>query len=251
MQPVVLDDVTVLPPAQGPDDWNDDGVVLLKAAISDNLIDAYLDAWWSENEHRPGGWPGCTPYMRHPAIRDLVAPLAQSFEDLMGEPAGMHLNLTGLVTTTRNWHQDSYLNPPHVGDKYAAVWLALGDVHPDSGPFQYVPGSHRWPQVTRELIGRHVDLNDPQWPEHSERVLTPLFTEEITRRAVEPVSHLPEKGDVLIWHGRLLHRGSIANTPGMYRPGFIAHFSGINHRHDMPRAVQHPAGGWYFPIQGH
>jgi hypothetical protein len=253
---LTLDDLTVPPPEPGPADWNDEGVVVLKRAISDVRIGDYEAAWmlsngaFGEHGHRPGGWPDTCPYMRHPEILELVAPLAGHLDELIGEPAGMHLNLTGWVSTERDWHQDSYLNEPEVGDHYAAVWIALGDVHPDSGPFQYVPGSHRWPQVTRELIGQHLDLADPQWPKHSEEFLTPLFTELIDRWGYEPVTYVPERGDVLIWHGRLLHRGSVAKVPGSYRPGFIAHFSGIHHRSSMPPAVEYRGGGWYFPIAG-
>lgn len=32
-------------------------------------------------------------------------------EELLGEPAGVHLSLTGWLTTTRDWHQDCVLNP--------------------------------------------------------------------------------------------------------------------------------------------
>jgi ectoine hydroxylase-related dioxygenase (phytanoyl-CoA dioxygenase family) len=138
-----------------------------------------------------------------------------------------------------------------VGDAYAAVWIALGHVTVESGPFQYVPGSHRWHTLTRDLIARHVDTTDPNWPKHTETILTPLVEKEIAERGDEVVSHLPMYGDVLIWHGRLYHRGSRAQLPGAYRPALIAHYSGIHHRPDMPMAVQHPAGGWYFPIDGH
>jgi ectoine hydroxylase-related dioxygenase (phytanoyl-CoA dioxygenase family) len=261
-----LADLTVPAPSPGPADWNDDGLLIIEGAIDDERIDAYRRCWEHENraegfdiDHgspavlhavRPGGWPDCTPYMRHPEILDLVAPLAGPLASLIGEPAGLHLNLTGWVTTERDWHQDSYLNEPEVGDHYAAIWVALDDIDPASGPFQYVPGSHRWPQVTRERIAPYVDLADPQWPKHSEAILSPLFDAEIARRGAEVVTHLPRRGDVLIWHGRLLHRGSKAQVPGAYRPAFIAHFSGIAHRPAMPAAVEHAGGGWYFPLGG-
>jgi Phytanoyl-CoA dioxygenase (PhyH) len=263
-----LADLTVPAPEPGPADWNDEGVVVLPGLIPDALIGPYEAAWWEANGSpeplptltpgrriggawSPGGWAHCTPYREVEALRALVchADLASAIEALLGEPAGVHLNLTGWVTTQRDWHQDTYLNPPHVGDFYAAAWIALGDIHPDSGPFQYVPGSHRWPTVTRDLIGAHVDLSDPRWPAHSEEVLSPLFDQEIAERGAEVVTYLPKRGDVLVWHGRLVHRGTRARVPGSYRPALIAHYSGVNHRSDMPAAVPEGEAGWLFPIE--
>lgn len=250
-----LNDLTVPPPPPGPADWNDAGVVILPSFLPEDLMCAYEAAWICENRDRrsrPQGWPDCTPYSRHEEVKNLFTygPLADELEKLIGEPAGVHLNLTGWLSTERDWHQDSYLNPPHVGDHYAAIWVALDSIHPDSGPFQYIPGSHRWPQVTREkiLAALSSDERDHRWPKHSERILTPLFEKEIQNRGIPVATHLPNRGDVLIWHGRLMHRGSKANVPGMERRATIAHYSGINHRSDMPRALRHNGQGWYFPI---
>lgn len=275
---LTLDDLAEPAPPSAWSDWNDDGVVILEGLIGDELIDAYEGEWCQANgwhalraqereftfpddglDHafileadRPGGWPDCTPYMRHRALRDLCChrALATELHRLLGEPAGVHLNLTGWVTTERDWHQDTYLNEPEVGDVYAAVWFALGDVHPDSGPFQYVPGSHRWHRLMRDKIVRYVDPDDTQWPAHTEAFLSPLVEKEIADRGAEMVSHLPRRGDVLIWHSRLYHRGSKANVPGAYRPALIAHYSGVHHRPMMPPAQQAAAGGWYFPLGG-
>lgn len=248
MRTYSLDEITDPPPPPSPADWNDDGVVVLPGFIPGHLVDAYCDVWRAHNAHRPGGFADNCPYMRHPEILELCEPLAPVLSELIGEPAGMNLNLTGWVTTGRDWHADQYLNPPHVGDAYAAVWIALDDVHPDAGPFQYVPGSHRWPQVTRAHIRRAMEGYDaPDWPRRSEDLLTPLFEREIALRGAEVVTHLPLRGDVLIWHGRLLHRGSRAGVPGMERRAFIAHFSGVHSREDMPPA-QRRGESWYFPL---
>lgn len=243
------------PPPAGPADWNDEGVVLLPGFIPEGMMRAYEECWEAHNAARPGGWPDCTPYRRHPELFDLCTygPLGDILEDLIGEPAAVHLNLTPWISTQRNWHQDSYLNPPQVGDFYAAVWVALESIHPDSGPFQYIPGSHRWPQVTRELILRALPpaQRDHKWPKHSEEVLTALFEEEIAKRDAQVVTHLPRRGDVLIWHGRLLHRGSAPVVPGLRRKALIAHYSGVGHRDDMAAAVRSANGGWFFPIDDH
>lgn len=244
--------LTIDAPPEGEADWNDIGVVQISEFIPEDLISAYEQCWIENNKNSPGGWGDCTPYRRHAELLDICTygPLAEVLENLIGEPAGVHLNLTGWVTTERDWHQDSYLNPPHVGDHYAAVWFALEDIHSNSGPFQYIAGSHRWRQVTREKIldALPPEERDHKWPKYSERILTPLFEQEISDTNSPIVNHLPKRGDILIWHGRLLHRGSRANVPGMRRKALIAHYSGIHHRQDMPPAIQSPNGGWYFPI---
>lgn len=246
-----LNDLTIAAPAPSKADWNDDGFVIKKKLIPENLMEAYEECWLRNNITRPRGWDYCTPYRDHKEVLDILSykGLHDTMEELIGEPAGVHLNLTGWVTTTRDWHQDTYLNPPHVGDYYVAVWIALETIHPDSGPFQMIPGSHRWPVVTQEKILAALEPHERNhfWPTHSERILTPLFTEEIAKRDAEIRTHLPERGDVLFWHGRLLHRGSLANVPDKRRKSLIAHYSGIHHRQDMPPARKYK-NGWYFPV---
>jgi ectoine hydroxylase-related dioxygenase (phytanoyl-CoA dioxygenase family) len=274
-----LMDLSVPAPDPGPADWNDEGVVYLPGLLPDDLIEAYEAEWqdangfmgtsapadgqWSDtpaaspaelwvlDAKEPGGWPDCTPYMRHPALRAICTyqPLADALREAVGEPMGVHLNLTGWVSTRRNWHQDGYLNPEYVADSYAAVWMALGDVHPDSGVFEYVPGSHRWHRLIRQLIAQHVDTSDPAWPQHTEAILTELVEAEIVERNAAVVRYAPERGDVLLWHPRLYHRGTEPMVPNAYRPALIAHYSGIYHRPDMPAPQQVASGGWLFPIQ--
>jgi hypothetical protein len=248
-------DLTDPPPTAGLSDWNENGVVIVKNFFPDDLLLAYENLWLKENGEisRTGGWPDPIPYTRHEEIKDLLCwkPLTDLIENLIGEPPGLHLNLTGWVSTERDWHQDSYLNPPWVGDSYAAVWIAFDTIHPDSGPFQYVPGSHRWRQVTRDKILQALspEERDYRWPKFSERLLTPLFEQEIINSGINPVSHLPERGDLLVWHGRVMHRGSKATISKMERRSLIAHYSGINHRKEMPKAIQHKNQGYYFPLQ--
>ena len=255
-----LSQLTIPAPPEGPADWNSDGFVIKKKFLPEELMAAYEECWVRCNGemidgelvmHSPGGWGYCTPYRDHKEVRDLFTykGINDTIEELIGEPAGVHLNLTGWISTTRNWHQDTYLNPAHVGDHYAAVWIALDTINPDSGPFQFVRGSHRWPVVTQEKILKALPPHerDHRWPRFSESLLTPLFTEEIEKRGAEVITYLPERGDVLFWHGRLLHRGSIANKPGTIRKSAIAHYSGINHRQDMPKAQKY-GDGWVFPI---
>lgn len=241
--------------------WRDEGYVILPKFLPDDLIDGYQAAWRTDNDarmkyvdlDRPMGWPYNTPYMHVPAVRDLCCyePLADILHLLIGEPAGVHLNLTGWRSTGRDWHQDGYLNPDTNADHYAAVWFALDDIDPHAGPFQYVPGSHRQfapIRQTKMLAALDEHERGPDWPTHSERILTPLFEEVLRRDHVIPHEFVAHRGDVLIWHPRLLHRGSTPLDPELERRACIAHYSGIHHRPDMPAPARQHQGGYYFPI---
>lgn len=272
---ITLDDLTEPAPEPSWLDWNDDGFVILKGVLPEDLMSAYEREWWAYNgdtelchanqagnitfmgqaAKRPGGWPDATPYMRHEHLRALATcpEIMEPMRELIGEPAGLHLNLTGWVSTERDWHQDTYLNPPHaqVGDHYVAVWMALDTIDPRSGPFQMIPGSHRWFRLTEERIKAAMpadQANSDAWPSLSETFLTPLLEKEIASRGVPIIDYLPNRGDVLFWHTRLVHRGSKATAPGMTRRALISHYSGIDHRKDMPKAAQLANGGWIFPL---
>lgn len=230
--------------------WNSEGVVVLPGIVPDELIDRYQAEFMQVNGpvefHADGTVSGPkigghreTSYMYHEQTMEMATyrPIHDAVEQLLGEPPVVHLLLTGWVSTRRSYHQDRYLNPqPTVGDYYAACWVALDDVHPDSGPFEYYPTSHEWftGALNKELMGQAVDLGDSRWPAYTEEVLYPLITAEAQRRGVEKVSYLPRRGDCLIWHGRTWHQGGIPNVPNLYRGAFIMHMSGSLHRPDFP-----------------
>lgn len=229
--------------------WRENGYLVVPGLIPDDLIDRYCEI--RRHVAHAEGWHSPTPYMEVPQIRDLALyqPLCDKLEQLLGEPVGLHLNLTGWVSTERDWHQDDYLNPPEVNGHYVAVWMALDNIASDCGPFEFVPGSHRWPIIRQskvlDLLG-HPDATDPYWPAESERVLTPFFEDQIKRRGVPVERFLGNRGDVLIWHARLLHRGSLPLRPSAERRALISHYSALTRRSDMPVKRRHPGGGWYF-----
>lgn len=244
--------------------WNPDGVVILEDFMPHSLIDAYLDEWKIHNGYRGvradgtldadslNGYTEDTPYLKYRALFDIVTygPLGAKLEELIGEPAGCNLVLSGLVSTTRSLHVDAVLNEPGVdSSRYAAVWIATGpdQVRADAGPFQYVKGSAAWGSYTsKPRMGTVLDLRDPSWPAKSEQYLYPLYMAEIEKRDAELVTYLPNKGDVLIWSGFTLHQGSIPAIPNMYRGSLIAHYSGK--RWDMPAPQQAPSGGYWIPF---
>jgi hypothetical protein len=217
--------------------WRENGYLILERFIPEDIVDAYMRVRQAFPNLR--GW-GPVPYLYYDEIKDfcLYRPLIAVLEKLLGDRAVLHLNLTGWVSSERNWHQDDYLNPPCVRGSYLAIWAALDDIHPDCGPFEYVPGSHRWRVLSGEKVRARMDsleATKSQWPTHSEKMVSDSADEYIAWKGGKIKQFLGRKGDVLIWHGCLLHRGSLPKVPGMLRKCLIAHYSGVTNREDFPK----------------
>jgi SAM-dependent methyltransferase len=229
--------------------WREHGYLILRNFIPEEIVDAYCRV--RERVQADGGWDDETPYMDVREIRDLCLykPLVDTLQSLIGEEMVMNLNLTGWKTTQRDWHQDDYLNPDEVRGRYVACWFALDTITPDSGPFQFVPGSHKWPHIKKSKILNFVPEEVRQtrtWPIHSERVLTPFFEEKIAQENLEKVDFTAEKGDVLIWHARLLHRGTVAKNPDRLRKAIISHYTALDAMKHYGPVERWDTGGLYF-----
>ena len=108
-------------------------------------------------------------------------------------------------------HQDHwYLDTTPPGHLIAA-WYALEDIHPESGCFFVLPGSHKDDVLEPDAFSDHEAF----------RVAT---LELIKRKAYEYKSLPLQKGDVLLWHPYLIH-GAHSNTNAQHsRKSFTAHF---------------------------
>lgn len=228
--------------------WRRDGMLILPKFIPTELIDAYCTVRTPLGDV---GWIPGTPYMQEDTIKDLALykPLMEVLNDLITEEVAMHLNLTGWVSTQRNWHQDDYLNPDFMRGWYLATWIALEDIHPDSGPFQYVPGSNKWPLIRRHKVLEHVPAdkhNGSDWVYYSENFVSAAIERKILESGSLVYDFIPKKGDVLIWAGTLAHRGSVPRNPDLKRKSLITHYSAISKRQDMPNVAQWKDQGKYF-----
>lgn len=243
------------------DRWLSEGVMQLDLSQDQEFM-GLLDAYAKERSELPrdrnmrtnywNGWHFPTSYLVSQSMlavglsRQLVEPL----NVLFNENALLHLALTGWVSTERNWHQDSYLNPPNVWSSYAAVWIPLDDIDEDAGPFEYVPGSHRWEVLRRERLFNFLDpsvRSSPNWPSITQGEVARICEEQIAAKGVKPVIYAPQKGRVLIWHSNLMHRGTEPRNKDLLRKSLILHYSGVSRRTDMNPIKRH---GWGFYFDG-
>lgn len=117
-------------------------------------------------------------------------------------------------------HQDFAFVPSHIPSQLGATWVALEDIHPDSGPLLYVPGSHTLPKFewgdgifrTPESARNEADFDR-------------FLREQAEINGLPVMEFCPKKGDVFIWHGALAHGGAPVRNPELTRKAYVTHYS--------------------------
>jgi len=110
-------------------------------------------------------------------------------------------------------HSDTYhFNSIPVGFM-CGVWIALEDIHPDSGPLQYYPGSHRLPVfANKDLPGN--DMN--AYVQHVEAAVGGAGIARETAKIT--------RGQAFIWAANLFHGGSPIADPARTRLSQVTHY---------------------------
>jgi ectoine hydroxylase-related dioxygenase (phytanoyl-CoA dioxygenase family) len=120
-------------------------------------------------------------------------------------------------------HQDNFYLKAEPGTCVAA-WMALDRVDQDNGCLEVVPGSHRWPILCTEKADTKVSFTD---------VTVPLPEAD----AAVPV--VMEPGDVLFFHGALVHGSAPNVTTDRFRRALIGHY--IQGEAEQVAEYYHPA----------
>ncbi|MDF5729530.1 MAG: phytanoyl-CoA dioxygenase family protein [Rhizonema sp. PD38] len=121
-------------------------------------------------------------------------------------------------------HQDHYYLDTEPAGHLLAAWFALEDIHPDSGCFFVVPGSHR----------REVIENTPGVKLYEDHENFVARTQQLIKDNNYQFQPCPlEKGDVLFWHPFTIHGAFEKNNPLYSRKSLTAHYipNGYDIRH--------------------
>ena len=244
----------------------DEGFVVLPGAVDDAVIDDYLEFFERSWDEAP---PKICAYYQgkvHRVSRELYDEVAKvsclhwyyrRAAEIIFPPAVLRF-LTQIYDRPPVAFQSMSMRkgsqePLHIDTgpltltepmSMAASWVALEDVQPHSGEFQFVPGSHRVPELLHHGVtkGHNGDM------EAYGRILARI-REECDERGLKTEYFMAKKGDALIWHADLMHGGAMIEDPARTRMSFIAHFmplgvmptfydfSGVN-------AIPYPNGGY-------
>ncbi|MGU3539246.1 phytanoyl-CoA dioxygenase family protein [Methylobacterium sp. A54F] len=141
--------------------------------------------------------------------------LAEILGELLGGDPMVCNSLNFLYGSTQTAHYDSWFMPPAVKDKMLAASVCLDENADDNGPVFLYPGTHRIPPYVFPHGGiAKLDAD-----------LAPAlrYIEETTR-GIEPVTFYGQPGDVLIWHGQVLHGGSPIRNRARTRRSLVTHY---------------------------
>jgi phytanoyl-CoA hydroxylase len=158
-------------------------------------------------------------YLYDPRVLDLL------FEDKLHRVLAELLQATPLLFnglnmehgTEQRMHIDTFYMPPRTFGKMVATWLALEDIHPDSGPLSYYPKSNQIPAYKFS----HGEI----WAVQDEMpAFDAYYDKELAARGLQQESFSPQKGDVFIWHAQLYHGGGKINNRALTRRSMVNHF---------------------------
>lgn len=208
------------------------GYVVLKQAIEHELLDKYLDAWDEDNSSNFDeygnnfGWQKEFEYLNHPEIMDVMCHHSiYNFFDEIQLAVALHRVDTWGTSSQKPWHQDSVFSNPTAYNNYIGAWVASEKIHPEAGPFQLIPTSHNW----------KLDKYSAYFGENSGEIIDGRWVNKYIKQAIqdhsdiEPFTFLGEKGDILIWHGNLLHRALIPTDTSILRRAIIGHYTNTLH----------------------
>ena len=129
-------------------------------------------------------------------------------------------------------HQDQYYLPDCM-----SAWIAMVDVDQDNGPLVVQPGSHKGRLVTRS-DARHELQPGETYLEQQHGRYFPLVREVFRDNGREQAQVLVNQGDVVLFHGRLIHGGAPVRRPGTPRHALACHYiphGSENWDRDWPR----------------
>ena len=234
-------------------EWSSHGYIILKQLFADEILD---DVWGAyERTVRSGrltlpAEPACdddpypgrclNPHKKVGAFcRILKHQLLLHWIRLLMEREPKPLQtITSHKGSQQGVHSDSIHMTTYPLGYLSAAWIAVEDIHPDSGPLVFYPGSHRLPYV----FSKDVNISQSEFQREGYRSYQekyePYIQDLIAKHGIEPSYFHALKGDVLIWHANLLHGGSVRRNIQHSRKAVVCHFfvKGAFVYHDLASA---------------
>lgn len=202
---------------------------LIDKSFVDSVFDEYLRAWRDGAiVPVPGDRRYLNPHLklqlsdrllRHPKIvayaNRFLGVRANPFQSIGSEFGSGQLE-----------HSDAIHMSTYPLGYLIAAWVACEDIHPDSGPLVYYPGSHKLPYELSRAAGiDQKDFRERGYTVYGEKY-EPFVQRRIRELSLRPAYFAAKAGDVLFWHHNLLHGGSPIKEKTLTRKSMVFHYFG-------------------------
>lgn len=182
------------------------------------------------------------PHFHLPEVDALLrdARALDLISTLLGARALPFQTIIGHKGSQQRAHSDSIHMTTYPKGYLAASWIALEDIHPESGPLIYYPGSHRLPYSLARECGIGVEEGQGGYGAYHEKY-EPFVQKIIEEHGLEPAYFEANRGDMLIWHANLLHGGSPRRDLRWTRKALVCHYfaEGCVCYHDYAATLSH------------
>lgn len=163
-------------------------------------------------------------YKHSPAIKNMMQDdeLKKLLSFILNKEVVPFQTLNFVKGSGQRAHSDSIHMTTYPLGYLIAAWIALEDIHPDSGPLFYYRGSHKLPYLLNddfENYSTRLKLGNKQYSDYED-----MADEIISKTNFQKEIFLPKKGDALIWHANLIHGGTPVVNPQRTRKSMVIHY---------------------------
>lgn len=155
-------------------------------------------------------------------------PVMRFLEELFGSSPALVATITFWKGSQQPLHQDfSYVHQHRRLGELAAAWIPLEDIHPEAGPLIYYKGSHFPEKLGFFDWGAGSILASRNAPDSLFESYQQHMQNLVESNGFQPSVFLPKRGDVLIWHGALIHGGMAMANPSLTRRSLVCHYTSV------------------------
>ena len=176
--------------------------------------------------------------------------IVKKLDMLMGKKTIPYQTIPSLYGSEQLAHSDAIHMTTFPLGYMSAAWVALEDIHEDSGPLEYYPGSHKLPYHLSKEVGIKINESNNYGREPYLNKYEPHIQNIIEKNKLEKKFFNAKKGDVLLWHHNLIHAGSKVNNTSVTRKSIVCHYftENVFAYHDLTNSAADVAGNGDFKL---
>src|SRR5262249_18439176 len=140
---------------------------------------------------------------------------------LFGRRARPFAAINFMKGSRQHLHQDMGVFHIYPHNYLIGAWIACEDITADTGPLVVHPGSHRAPFFPGFTDYPQTNLRTA---DAAQATAYERYVDEVAR-GFPRHEFLARKGQVLLWHGMLIHGGAPVLRPGATRKSMVIHYT--------------------------